>query len=115
MQADSWVQGGADWQATATFYKNVFGCKTAKESVVRTLRALEAAGEERAIILVSHNGPSGLGSNSHDICGVDFKLPNCEGPPSGDWGDPDLQEALETFQTKNRYVLPCMREVYVEP
>jgi hypothetical protein len=98
------VQGGADWRSTSLFYEHVFGCKTASESVARVCQALEAADEGNGIIVVSHNGPAGLGSNSHDICGVDFQLSSSDqSEPSGDWGDPDLQQALESFQANGRF------------
>lgn len=43
-----------------------------------------------SVIVVAHNGPSGLGSNPEDICGVDFR-----GSSGGDWGDEDLRIALD--------------------
>ncbi len=44
-----------------------------------------SAPSHHALIVMGHNGPSGLGDRAHDICGVDWVA------KGGDHGDPDLQ------------------------
>ena len=41
------------------------------------------------IVVLAHDGPTGLGSQRHDIYGCDFRA------EAGDWGDPDLRAALD--------------------
>lgn len=54
------------------------------------------------IIVLAHNGPSGLGSQAQDIWGCDFS------PAFGDFGDPDLREAIDYAQASGRRVLAVM-------
>jgi uncharacterized protein (TIGR04168 family) len=65
-----------------------FGVSTMEESAAR-LRSLfdEVALGERVIVL-AHCGPVGLGATREAIYGNDFR------PEAGDWGDPDLADAL---------------------
>ena len=44
---------------------------------------------DRALVLLAHNGPFGLGAEAHNICGVDWR------PERGDHGDKDLQGAIQ--------------------
>lgn len=50
------------------------------------------------LLLLAHNGPEGLGSEPHSICGVDWK------PEAGDWGDPDLAAVLQQLREQGRRV-----------
>ncbi|KAL3629623.1 hypothetical protein CASFOL_026845 [Castilleja foliolosa] len=45
-----------------------------------------------SVILLAHNGPTGLGSNVDDICGRDWI------PGGGDHGDPDLAHAISQLK-----------------
>lgn len=65
-----------------------FGVASLADSAAR-LRALVdgVAGEE--VIFLAHNGPAGLGCRPQDIWGCDFR------PERGDFGDPDLRDAVE--------------------
>jgi uncharacterized protein (TIGR04168 family) len=65
-----------------------FGVRSMEQSAAR-LRALfdEIPPTERVIVL-AHCGPVGLGATRDAIYGNDFR------PEAGDWGDPDLADAL---------------------
>ncbi|MCB9663335.1 MAG: metallophosphoesterase family protein [Alphaproteobacteria bacterium] len=56
----------------------------ARERLLDALRGCD----HRPIVLLSHGGPTGLGERRDDPCGRDFHR------DEGDWGDPDLGEAL---------------------
>lgn len=71
--------------------EQVYGVDSIEASVVRLRRCLDQATSERVIIL-AHNGPYGLGSAREDIWGCDFR------PEEGDYGDVDLQQAIEYAQ-----------------
>jgi uncharacterized protein (TIGR04168 family) len=83
-------KGGVQWSAVKDFYETYYGVSSMEESGERILDALMADGGAMPLVVVAHNGPSGLGSHKHDPCGVDFM------EPEDDFGDPDLEEALET-------------------
>jgi uncharacterized protein (TIGR04168 family) len=55
-------------------------------SVERLVSLVDNAAAE--IIFLSHNGPVGLGDEPDDMWGCDFK------DDGGDWGDPDLAQAI---------------------
>lgn len=50
------------------------------------------------LLLLAHNGPEGLGSEPHSICGVDWRS------EAGDWGDPDLAAVLQQLQEQGSRV-----------
>ena len=83
------LQGGPEWHRCHDFYTHMFGCASFEESAARTSEAIEAADAEDAVVVVAHNGPTGLGSSHWSICGKDFVK---EG---GDFGDLDLRLALD--------------------
>ena len=58
------------------------------------------------LIIMSHAGPSGLGSEPKSICGKDWKL------PSLDWGDRDLSVAISQIQKRSclLYTSPSPRD-----
>jgi uncharacterized protein (TIGR04168 family) len=74
----------------------VFGVRTSAESVRRICDAASAAPKADVVVMVGHNGPAGLGTAAHDICGVDFR------PAAGDHGDPDLAAALAVLHDQGR-------------
>ena len=80
----SW--GGEVWK-NAEFYKERFGVTSFAESTAKIVAAAKTAAYE-TIIFLGHNGPVGLGSNADDPCGKDWQ------PLGGDYGDPDLQDAI---------------------
>lgn len=103
------MQGGPSWNSAAEFYKRVFGCESQDDAVQRTLDAMLAAPQDHVSMLVAHSGPAGLGARPQDICGVDFHMSSKRdrtGSPRGDWGDPDLHDALQSLWQQNRCVLP---------
>jgi uncharacterized protein (TIGR04168 family) len=61
---------------------------TVKESAELILSLIKNS-PNKDIILLTHNGPQGLGSDRDDICGRDWKRPFV------DWGDEDLPIALD--------------------
>ena len=63
------------------------------------LRALVDAVTTPHVVFVAHNGPTGLGAESEDIWGRDFD------PRAGDWGDPDLRDAVEHARARGLRVL----------
>ncbi|CAN6563977.1 unnamed protein product [Malus baccata var. baccata] len=69
-----------------------FGVQDMEGSAKRICEATSGAPEDHLIIFLAHNGPTGLGSNVDDICGKDWVF---EG---GDYGDPDLAQALSLLK-----------------
>lgn len=89
-------KGGVQWSAVKAFYAKYYGVSSMEESAERILDVImgvdggEEGGPSVPLVMLAHNGPSGLGSKKYDPCGVDFM------EPEDDFGDPDLEEALET-------------------
>ncbi|MEA5423182.1 TIGR04168 family protein [Synechococcus sp. CCY9202] len=67
----------------------VFGPVEMRESARRICEAALSADPSLPLLVLSHCGPSGLGSEPGDPCGRDWKA------SAGDWGDQDLALALE--------------------
>lgn len=80
----SW--GGSEWKYP-DFYEEWYGVSNFEESTSRILKAANNAAYQ-TIIFVGHNGPTGLGNQPDDPCGKDWN------PLGGDFGDPDLAEAI---------------------
>ncbi|MFM7674207.1 MAG: TIGR04168 family protein [Synechococcus sp.] len=78
----------------------VWGPQELQESAGRISTAALAADPELPLVLLSHCGPSGLGSRPSDPCGRDWKA------QAGDWGDQDLALALE--QIRRRRPVPLV-------
>ena len=75
-----------------------WGVGTLEASAAKLKGLVDAAPTER-VVFVSHNGPAGLGERRTDIWGCDFKR------EEGDWGDPDLREAVDYAQRVGKRVL----------
>uniref|UniRef100_A0ACD5ZTW2 Uncharacterized protein n=1 Tax=Avena sativa TaxID=4498 RepID=A0ACD5ZTW2_AVESA len=60
------------------------------------------APEEHSVILLAHNGPTGLGSRMDDICGRDWVA------GAGDHGDPDLEQAISDLQSQTGVSIPLV-------
>ena len=73
--------------AFAQQLENDFGVPTLEASTARLLELVDGV-RTRDVIFLSHNGPSGFGSEGHCPWGNDFR------PEGGDWGDPDLADAI---------------------
>ncbi len=80
----SW--GGDVWK-NAEFYQERFGVTSFAESTAKIVAAAQTAAYD-TVIFLGHNGPVGLGNNADDPCGKDWQ------PLGGDYGDPDLTEAI---------------------
>ncbi|KAL9232419.1 hypothetical protein vseg_007533 [Gypsophila vaccaria] len=82
--------------------KSRYGIRTMEESAEKIHNAAMATPEEHSIIFLSHNGPTGLGSNKDDICGRDWVS---EG---GDNGDPDLAQAISLTKETTNHPIPLV-------
>ena len=74
--------------------KAVYGPISEEDSVKKIINASKEILDDLPLIIMSHSGPSGLGSEPSSICGKDWKL------PSLDWGDRDLSVAISSIQKK---------------
>jgi uncharacterized protein (TIGR04168 family) len=90
----SW--GGPDWKYD-DFYQERFGVSSMQDSCDRIVQAATQSQFE-TVVLVSHNGPAGLGDQPEDLCGRDWQ------PIGGDYGDPDLQNAVSTLKKIGKQV-----------
>lgn len=72
-------------------YDEIYGIHTARQSAAAIVDAARNA-QHRDLVILAHNGPLGLGAESHDIFGKDF------GKPGGDWGDRDLALAIQRIE-----------------
>jgi uncharacterized protein (TIGR04168 family) len=88
--------GGPDLKF-AEICQELYGVSTIEESVAKISAAVKSAGHE-TIIFLGHNGPSGLGNKPEDPCGKDWL------PVGGDFGDPDLAEAITLSITMGKNV-----------
>ena len=93
-------RGGSDWSSSASFYSEMYGVTDWKSSAELILKGIMATDSSHAVVVMAHNGPTGLGNYPYSICGKDW------GPPAdgidplsprseGDHGDLDLQMALQ--------------------
>ena len=60
------------------------------------------------LILLAHNGPSGLGCEPDSPCGLDFR------PEYGDFGDRDMEEAIRAVLEKRRISLCVFGHMHQE-
>ncbi|KAI3714980.1 hypothetical protein L6452_21943 [Arctium lappa] len=79
-----------------------YGVHNMNESAKRISEASLGTPKDHSIILLAHNGPTGLGSNLNDICGKDWVR---EG---GDHGDPDLALAISQLKGNTKYSVPLV-------
>ncbi|XP_057785244.1 lysine--tRNA ligase-like isoform X2 [Salvia miltiorrhiza] len=79
-----------------------YGVHDMEESAERIYKAALGTPEKHSIIFLAHNGPTGLGSNVDDICGMDWAS---EG---GDHGDPDLAKAISQVKERSKYCIPLV-------
>lgn len=91
----SW--GGQKWKNT-NFYGDRFGVRSFAESTARIMQSVQSCTYEN-IIFLGHNGAAGLGDQPWDICGIDWQS------HGGDYGDPDLAEAITTTQKLGKNVV----------
>ncbi|TVQ45522.1 MAG: TIGR04168 family protein [Gloeocapsa sp. DLM2.Bin57] len=91
----SW--GGPTWK-NSEFYQERYGVTNFTESTQKIVTAAKQTQGDRLIIL-AHNGPFGLGDQPEDSCGKDWH------PLGGDFGDPDLTEAIAQIKGMGKEVL----------
>lgn len=72
-------------------YDEVYGIHTMRQSAAAIVDAARNA-QHRDIVILAHNGPLGLGAETHAMFGKDF------GKPGGDWGDRDLALAIQRIE-----------------
>lgn len=80
----SW--GGSSWK-NKEFYQDRYGIANFAESTDRIIAATRKA-QYQQVLFIGHCGPTGLGDTAEDPCGRDWH------PIGGDYGDPDLAEAI---------------------
>jgi uncharacterized protein (TIGR04168 family) len=91
----SW--GGPQWKYS-DFYEDRFGIDSFEESTQRIVEMAASATCEH-LIIIGHNGPTGLGEDPESICGKDWGE-----PIGGDYGDPDLEAAISILQAQGKSV-----------
>ncbi|KAI9125468.1 hypothetical protein K1719_002886 [Acacia pycnantha] len=79
-----------------------YGVESMDGSAKRIHKAALNAPEDHFLILLGHNGPTGLGSDIHDICGKDWVF------GGGDHGDPDLAHAISMLKENNQVCVPLI-------
>ncbi|MFN6537059.1 MAG: TIGR04168 family protein [Nostoc sp. EkiNYC01] len=88
--------GGPEWKF-AEICRERYGITDLEASGDRIVKAVKSAGY-KTIIFLGHNGPSGLGDRPEDPCGKDWH------PIGGDFGDPDLAEAISQALTAGKTI-----------
>ncbi|MEA5616657.1 TIGR04168 family protein [Cronbergia sp. UHCC 0137] len=88
--------GGPEWRF-AEICQERYGVGSLEESADKIVKAMKSAAYN-TIIFLGHNGPSGLGDRAEDPCGKDWH------PIGGDFGDPDLAEAISQSLTAGKTV-----------
>ncbi len=96
------VLGARPCSAGGGFYlskeiKALFGPLTEANSIERIKNQSILAPKDKPLIILSHSGPTGLGSEANSICGRDWKMPFI------DWGDRDLSLSIDLIQ-KERFL-----------
>ncbi|MEL6400135.1 MAG: TIGR04168 family protein [Cyanobacteria bacterium J06607_6] len=90
----SW--GGSEWKYEA-FYRDRYNVHNFAESLARIKQAVDDAAFD-TLIFMGHCGPTGLGDTPESPCGRDWP------PIGGDFGDPDLAEAIVYAQQQGKTV-----------
>jgi uncharacterized protein (TIGR04168 family) len=91
----SW--GGPQWKYS-DFYEARFGVDSFATSTQRIVKMANDATCEH-LIMIGHNGPTGLGEDPESICGKDWGE-----PIGGDYGDPDLAAAISMLQAQGKSI-----------
>lgn len=74
-------------------YDEIYDVRNHEQSAAKIAAAARRA-EHRDVIILAHNGPTGLSMETHDIWGKDFGR-----SPRGDWGDEDLEIAIDQIKS----------------
>ena len=73
----------------AHFYAALWGVSSEEQSARLLAEHVLGAPVAHTVVVLAHNGPTGLGGSPADICGKDWGRPS-----GGDWGDADLEMGL---------------------
>jgi uncharacterized protein (TIGR04168 family) len=92
----SW--GGSVWKYHS-FHQERFGVDGFESSTAKIVAAGMDAKSDR-LIIIGHNGPTGLGEEPEAICGKDWGEPML----GGDYGDPDLAAAISQLRTMGKSI-----------
>lgn len=76
----------------------VYGVPSLEASASKLRELVESVSTPELLVL-AHNGPTGLGGAASDLWGCDFRS------DAGDWGDPDLEDALAHARRLDKRVL----------
>ncbi len=82
-------------------YEQIYNVKTMADST-RAIVAAARRAKHQDLVLLAHNGPTGLSTQPHHIYGKDFG-----NAPGGDWGDLDLAEAMTEIEYLG-FRIPCV-------
>ncbi|CAN8067931.1 unnamed protein product [Agarophyton chilense] len=93
----SFSAGGPYWRYKS-FFQEFVGVYSLSHSTNKMLQAVTSS-ENDAVVFLSHNGPTGLGSNAEDPCGKDWG-----DAPGGDFGDADLRFAIDEARNLRKRV-----------
>ena len=91
----SW--GGKDLRSPEV-YGEFYGVHSAEESAQLIVETADRA-KYRDLVIIAHNGPYGLSDSARSIYGKDFGR-----RPGGDWGDRDLEAAIEQVEARGKRV-----------
>lgn len=78
-----------------------YGVDSMEASIMRMKHLIDSC-DEAPILFLAHNGPSGLGDRADSIWGCDFRR------KEEDWGDQDLEAAVEYAKRGGRTVLAAV-------
>jgi uncharacterized protein (TIGR04168 family) len=92
----SW--GGPQWKYS-DFYETRYGIDSFAASTQRIVETANNATCEQ-LIIIGHNGPTGLGEEPESICGKDWGEPMI----GGDYGDPDLEAAISILKSQGKSI-----------
>ncbi len=82
-------------------YDELYQVRDRDASAARIYDAARRA-QHRDLVVLAHNGPTGLSREPQDIYGKDFGH-----DIGGDWGDADLQEAIDRI-VRSGWRVPCV-------
>jgi uncharacterized protein (TIGR04168 family) len=91
----SW--GGPQWKYS-DFYEARYGIDSFAASTQRIVDLANQATSD-CLIMIGHNGPTGLGEAPESICGQDWGE-----PIGGDYGDPDLADAIAILTAQGKSI-----------
>ncbi len=92
---------GGESLRSAMLYDLLYGVRTMKMSA-RAIAETARRAQHRDVIVLAHNGPHGLGAESDSMYGKDF------GKPGGDWGDRDLENAIDEMVNDYQLRVRCV-------